>query len=343
MTTASADIAIALDLIDGRVAGVDITPRRLPPIDAMMAGRPVAEMMAVLPRLFALCSTAHAVAATTAVDAARGIEPSPAQQRQRHAAVLAERLVEQLRSAVTKLRLLDRPPVAHATRQAIGAAAQFGLSANSDVPTLLRAIDQIEAALNAIHIADLQPAESTARFGSSGPLALTAADDLNVIARLLQGGTRYAAAPDLDGAIPETGAWARSRASTAPDTAAARLRARLDELATMPQTLRALVSGDAPCPDAPIGYRVGNRRGAAAVETARGRLYHLVELGSDGRVAAFQMVAPTEWNFHPRGPLAQMLRHAALGADADAAAGQLIAAFDPCVGCKLSIREAADA
>jgi coenzyme F420-reducing hydrogenase alpha subunit len=337
------DIAITLELAGDRVADVRIVPRRLPALGALLAGRPVPDMLTLLPRLFALCSTAHGIAAQTAVDAARGNETSPAQQSRRNAALLAERLSEQLRSAVTALRLLEQPAIADATRQLIRAAALFAPAAVTNISDLLHAIDQIEAALDQIGVANLQPNETTARFGSSGPLALTAADDLNVIARLVEGGARYAAAPDLNGAIPETGAWARSHPAAAPDIAAARLRARLDELATMPQTLREFVTGDTPpCPVA-FDYRLGDRFAAAAVETARGRLYHLVGLDRDDRVARFHCLAPTEWNFHPSGPLARMLRGATLPSDAHEAIDQLIAAFDPCVGYKLTIREAADA
>jgi len=337
------DIAITLELAGDRVADVGIAPRRLPALDALLAGRPLAEALVLLPRLFALCSSAHGVAAQTAVDAARGIAVSPAQQRRRHAALLAERLAEQTRGAVTALRLLEQPKVATATRRVIGAAALFSATADCAMADLLPAIDQIESALEQIGVADLQPVESAASFSPSGSLALAATDDLAVITRLLEGGARYAAAPDLDGAIAETGPWARAHRSAARDTAAARLRARLDELTAMPQLLRTLVAGDATVPDAPVGHRLGDNVGAAAVETARGRLYHLVELDGGGRVVRFQSLAPTEWNFHPRGPLARMLHGATLPADGRQAVEQLIAAFDPCVGYELAIREVADA
>jgi Ni,Fe-hydrogenase III large subunit len=341
---ARADIAIALELVCGRVSDVGIVPRRLPPLDAMLAGRPVADMLALLPRLFALCASAHSVAAQTAVDAARGIDSSPAQQRRRSAALVAERLAEQLRGAVTASRLLERPHVANATRQVIRAASWFALEASRDVPEQFNAIEQIETALDRIGIGDLELPKNNARFGSSGTLALTAENDRDIIARLMEGGAGYAAAPDLSGAVPETGPWARSRAATSPDTPEARLRARLCELAAMAQTLHGLVTRDQPPgPHTQVGYRLGDNLGAAAVETARGRLYHLVELDRNGRVARFHCLAPTEWNFHPRGPLARMLRGATLPAEGQQPVEQLIAAFDPCVDYQLSIREVADA
>ncbi|MDF3809539.1 hypothetical protein P3G22_04465, partial [Rhodopseudomonas sp. BAL398] len=78
MSTPGADIDIALLLDDGRVADVGIVPRRLPALGKLLAGREVAQMLVLLPRLFALCSTAHRVAAQTAVGGGpRGAPPPP--------------------------------------------------------------------------------------------------------------------------------------------------------------------------------------------------------------------------------------------------------------------------
>ena len=64
-----------------------------------------------------------------------------------------------------------------------------------------------------------------------------------------------------------------------------------------------------------------------------------------GRVRRFQCLAPTEWNFHPGGPLARMLRGATIAPDRGGrdAIERLMAAFDPCVGYRLTVREPADA
>ena len=42
----------------------------------------------------------------------------------------------------------------------------------------------------------------------------------------------------------------------------------------------------------------------AAVETARGPLLHFARV-RDGRIEDYHVLAPTEWNFHPRGLLAR--------------------------------------
>lgn len=70
---------------------------------------------------------------------------------------------------------------------------------------------------------------------------------------------------------------------------------------------------------------------------ARGLLIHRVELNlgtSQPTVRACNVLAPTEWNFHPHGAVAQAI--ARLDADLPAAEAErrvrlLMAAFDPCV------------
>ena len=351
-------IDIALGLAQDRVVDVGIVPRQLPQIGALLAGRSAAEMLKLLPRLYTLCATAHGVAAQTAVDAARGADVAPEVRRRRAAAVLAERLVEQLRGVVTGLRLLDRPPVASAMRELIRASVTFTSAPSAGVPERLGAIDLIERALDQIGIAalDLPDDSLVARFSPSGAACLTVGNDFEIIARLASEGVRYAAAPDLHGAVPETGPWARLHAGAATnprpadrsETVAARLQARLDEIVRMPRMLCGLATGDddSSLVDAAVtGYRLGEGSGAAAVETARGRLYHHVELDSGDRVSRFNCLAPTEWNFHPHGALARMLRGATIQPDSRgrAAVERLVVAFDPCVGYSVTVREFADA
>ena len=81
--------------------------------------------------------------------------------------------------------------------------------------------------------------------------------------------------------------------------------------------------------------------GLGVVNAARGLLIHRVELQA-GRVADYQIVAPTEWNFHPQGTLARAL-HTLEANDRTALkqqAGLLIEAMDPCVGYTLEIGHA---
>ena len=77
-------------------------------------------------------------------------------------------------------------------------------------------------------------------------------------------------------------------------------------------------------------------RGRAMVETSRGMLMHEIVLDGE-RIADYFIVAPTEWNFHPDGPLPAWL----IGRDAtDREAtrtfvARAVAALDPCVRWEL--------
>lgn len=119
-----------------------------------------------------------------------------------------------------------------------------------------------------------------------------------------------------------------------------RLVARLTEVARMPDCLRRMfVQADGPAEDRPIETDVVPRAGGLAqVQAARGLLIHRLQL-KQGLVESYRIVAPTEWNFHPRGVLAASLRQ--LSAEDDALLRQqaelLIKAIDPCVQYQLII------
>jgi len=85
---------------------------------------------------------------------------------------------------------------------------------------------------------------------------------------------------------------------------------------------------------------VQGKTGVGIVEAARGRLIHRVVLEGD-KVKTYQIVAPTEWNFHPQGVLQKALM--TLKGDAKAIEQQaklLIHAMDPCVKFHLEISHA---
>lgn len=156
---------------------------------------------------------------------------------------------------------------------------------------------------------------------------------------------RFIAAPQFAGLCRETSPFTRVREDklVTAVTAAygpgllARFTARLVELAGIPARLR-----DSSQEDVESVSEQGPLQGSgiAQVEAARGRLVHHVVLG-DGRVVRYQILAPTEWNFHPNGVLAEGL--SGLAVDSVAALRQqaalLINAIDPCVGYELRIEQ----
>ena len=85
----------------------------------------------------------------------------------------------------------------------------------------------------------------------------------------------------------------------------------------------------------------GHGSGRAAVAPAPGPLLHHVTLTRD-QVAHYRIVAPTEWNFHPRGAFVRGLLGCPAKSETEArgAAGLLAHALDPCVAYEVSVARA---
>ena len=183
-------------------------------------------------------------------------------------------------------------------------------------------------------------------FGASPVAALPSLDADRLDALLAaDADDAFTAAPTWDGQAFETGPLVRCADSPVigalvaqrGNGVLARMVARLVELLAVPEALRqtaAHVAADpgAGEPAAPDGT------GLAMIEMARGRLIHRVEI-ADGRIARYQIVAPTEWNFHPEGALVQGLRGQAIESpeQAETAAALAVSALDPCVAFDVSV------
>jgi len=81
---------------------------------------------------------------------------------------------------------------------------------------------------------------------------------------------------------------------------------------------------------------ISSNKGIAQVEAARGRLIHRVVLNAD-IVTTYQIVAPTEWNFHPQGLIEQALQnlHVTSRDEYLQLAHLTINLIDPCVAYRL--------
>ncbi|WP_420133577.1 nickel-dependent hydrogenase large subunit [Rhodopseudomonas sp.] len=388
-----ARIAVSAVLAHGRVARVEISARRPVGVGRLALGKPAEAMVALVPRLFALCAAAQGAAATLALSAARGETlPSDVVATQA-AAVLTERLIELLRGTITSLAADQFPIFAPPLRSLIAGARRSdargqlepdaidaladGLDAiclsehSLDDPDTYRAWLASASPLAALHVsrvrslrargegrgegafrqgrelADDTPFE--ADFGAIAIDPLTAADDHVIGTALLRHGAHFAARPDLAGRVPETGALARLAEHplirSVGSGLSGRSLARLIEATTTPQRLRALRGGEADAADLLRATSLGDGIGLGAVECARGRLHHLIALDHHGCIARYEILAPTEWNFHPEGPLARALVGAPLCVCEDdrQRLAALVAAFDPCVGFDVELRESADA
>jgi Ni,Fe-hydrogenase I large subunit len=158
-------------------------------------------------------------------------------------------------------------------------------------------------------------------------------------------------APRLNGQAVEVGALARQLIAGHPlirdlwaaggSTVFSRVVARLLEIARIVPAFERwaaeLQPGQPFCLPAPP---IASARGVGLVEAARGGLGHWLTV-EDGRIASYQIIAPTTWNFSPRdaagqpGPLEQALVGVPVGNDeaAPVAVQHVVRSFDPCMVC----------
>lgn len=164
-------------------------------------------------------------------------------------------------------------------------------------------------------------------------------------------GYSWCKAPRLAGRPFETGAVARQLIDGQPliraivaeggGSVLARVVARLVETArtliAMEGWVRALEPGAPWCAQ---GDMPREGRAAGLTEAARGALGHWLRV-ENGRIAGYQIIAPTTWNFSPRdaagvpGPLEAALVGAAVrqGETTPVAVQHIVRSFDPCMVC----------
>lgn len=313
-------------------------------------GRPARELPGTLAALFTLCAHAHRATAQRAVAAALG-EPAPLNSTGLQLATAREHL---LRIAQEWHRLLPgAAPAEPALRLRSCPAWRDDLTADEQLAELPRWLqhhwlDQpLESWLAAHHADPLGWAAHWCRTSNTPlarllrsqcdalhaiatparPLRILEAptDTMPLLARRMADEPAFCAQPDWLGEPAETGPWTRinDRAPVPLHNAWMRFVARLVDLLHLAQP-----AGRERLAKGALALAPGEA--IAWIEMARGLLVHWLRLedAADGpRVADCRVLAPTEWNFHPRGVLAQALAALADGAQAARAA----VAFDPCV------------
>lgn len=365
----SAAGAIRLDVAwDGRrISALKLTSTRVPVAERLLVGRTPAETPRLVGMLFSVCRRAQMVACDWALDAARGTVASGAQRLEAERAVVVEALHENLWRL-----LLDWPGIeGEAAEPARYAALRRGLAnipldQADALAELARRVSellqqQVFGTAPAIWLGEIDGGGVDDWIGAGATQAarllarLRAADVGGVTARLLPQldastlsgvlAPQLAANPEFlrlpvwHGVPAETGPLARHAGMAGltglrqrvGDTVGLRLVARLVDAAHGALRLAELAEG-ASSGAVARSARLGAGEGCAAVETARGTLVHRVVVENE-RVAAYQVLAPTEWNFHPDGALADLLQgqRAADAAEAERAARLAVHALDPCV------------
>jgi hypothetical protein len=361
-------IRIQVAVARGLACSVAVAASRPQGLTRMFLGRMADEAPLLAGQVFSLCGFAQSVAAHLAILNATDRAMSDDERIGAGLGLLAERIFETLRALI--LQWPAPLPVALAASagrhlrdaltasQAIIAKVRAGKVDRTNLSLPAERLTAAAAALGVIHETDapvpgtvcaamLRDVEHDRIFAGRRPDPLTGRDDADVVKHLCSE-PGYASLPHLPGRVVETGAYVRLAPVGPPEDAhlAQRLRARINDVRTSLDQLGAILgngaldwaslAGGGPTPGA---------GGYGAVECARGRLYHQAEIGADGRLSAYRILAPTEWNFHPAGPFVETLLSSQIGTDEAAirSVSLLAVLFDPCVAFEVDIREAADA
>jgi hypothetical protein len=351
------ELVVALHCHAGQVADCTIASSRPDVAARLLQGRAAEAIAAAVPRLFSLCSDSQGVACQLALAAARSRLPDPAHLADVDRRVAAEVMREAgLRVMLGWPRVLGEVP----DSAAVAAARRLRdpgklIDAPDDAMAQALFAEPVAAWLGRDHAASWWAwadagACATARFvawrrsatprGEPAPRLLPSPAEPGLLRELAGNAFAvpgFSAAPTWQGLPAETGAlaWARTDPLVQDllrlgQVAAARQAARLRELA------RQLLAPD-PSPRAGA-LALAPGLGLGWAHNARGLLIHVVELDGE-RALRYRIVAPTEWNFHPQGALAEALRGipAADSDSARSAALELVDSLDPCVACRVEV------
>lgn len=312
-------VRVQLTCADGRVSAVQISSKR-PDVAVVLRGRTADQAVQLFPLLFALCGQAQARAAALALAAARGEECVPQLDPDVQREVIREHLWR---------CLLDLPPLQgeDAFQQEFVSAMKWIAEGNCA---------ELHALLNSSRIASLP--QRLHQIEGSHPISdrlLPRLDARRSLAEWPRLSAKFCRLPDWRGMSAETGAIARRQQTEEKIKSLffSRWRARLDEL--MEWTAGDVQIGAGGTVSAvPVAGGIGR----SLVETARGILMHEIVLDGE-RIADYLIVAPTEWNFHPQGTLAdQLLGQNAEDRDAlQQHVTRTVAALDPCVPWELEL------
>jgi len=324
-------------------------------------GRRARDVPELLATVFRLCGDAHRLAAGHAIAAARGgpaaHDPADGVALQRdtlreHLRRLwlewppalagrgaAEADLVALRDCPLMRRGAAAPAAAAATRawverHVVGQPADAWLAAWCADPA--GALDRWTACADTLPARVLRAARDVACALTAAPRPRVRADaaSLQALASSLRADEGFALAPRQEGGAAETGPWTRLADATPGrwDTAWLRLGARLAEAVRLALPDADDMRGARWLRHGALALAPGE--GLAWCEMARGLLVHRVRLedpaAQDPVVAECDVVAPTEWNFHPHGPVAAALAQLPVDGD-EAMVRVLAAAFDPCV------------
>ncbi len=326
----------------------------------VLKGKSPAQVLQIVPLLFSVCGRAQGAAAGAALQAAQQGGPVISEAMERM--IVCESIQEHLwrvmldwpkqlgltphdRTFAVWYAMLRKISIGHAElpaflqefeRDGLGMSLaewrrmtgyaemrNWWREAQSPVAQLLSALDELESGKHSPNNLRLLPAWTAAEAQKACNGRWNA---------------EFSARPEWQGAAAETGAWTyyadvpllQDVWQQSGSPALTRLFARIWDLLEM-------ASGSAARRlDA---ESVDEGEGIAVARTARGLLMHHVRLAED-KVTDYQIVAPTEWNFHPEGAFGRDLR--GLAETDEESLKQLaqieVLSLDPCVAYEVEVR-----
>lgn len=332
---------------DGRRI-VEVIPslqRSVTGVMALLQGREPELGMTLVERLFSICTHAHGVAGRRALAMARGERPDTDADGNHEARLAVERIRE------SALRLLTGWDLAegnqNSTRDLLALITDLlaGLTRGGHVRQMKGQVAELSDLLRSLYgnrnnqyewIEKRTCQWKDIRLGP-GTCALTPAREREIEAALAADRNgEFCKAPVLDGQIYMTGPSASlSQQRDGAQYIASVLRALF---AQIDRDILRLQKGPRALLRTLDDY--GQGVGCGWALSARGWLLHRVEL-VDERVQKWQILAPTDWNFHGTGVLRQRL----LGVEVppsrlEPLVNDLILSVDPCVSFEVSVSHA---
>ncbi|GGF65112.1 nickel-dependent hydrogenase large subunit [Alteromonas lipolytica] len=355
-------IQVTLTYQRDHITKVDVQNSRPFALTRLFVGKPTQRVLGMIPALFYICGMGQLIAALRAIESAAGITEQLHTRQARDALIYAESLREQVFSWVShwapqhKAKLSPVVDWFKQCRKQLGWCLVVGATApsNEDNQATMQALlTQLHAVMQSFvttpggvagELLDEQINQQLERLSTyelaagAAQLALASTDELNAVLAELTSDTTplFCQYPVVRHTPRETGSWARQQGSVTLTGLQGRICALYRELEQATTGFADIVGAANTAKVEPV-----MPKGCAIVETARGSLLHKVELNADNSVKSYQIIAPTEWNFHPEGSLKMMLEGAKLPWDeVTPMAEMLISLLDPCVPWQLELNHA---
>lgn len=322
------------------IVDVAVEPRRRLPVERLLAGRPVQSVLPLLSGVFSVCRHAHELAASLTLAAAQERRPDESELRRcefrrdleivrehglnllqspacGHAAELARGLVAQVHALSGASGAVDPADTRWATLETILGRVFGGFWDMAD-PGLEQVLawSKSEDAPAALLIRSVsRPGRAAFGACASSALPVLPADQLEAVLRCVDVAAT-AELPTWDGHPCESTSFSRQmHAPLMKEVVEAHGNGLLARTLARMVEVREIV--DRWCrpskPEGRVSPAGGRGMGVAQVDASRGRLIHRAELDG-GNVLDYRILAPTEWNFHPRG----LVRNALVGASGEA-------------------------